>query len=130
MGFREADFERVHFLDFVPFEQLAHLYTLATLLVVPPYYEGFGFALMGAMASGCPAVVSTNGACPEVVGDTALLADPDSPADFAAKIERLLSDEPLRRELRRKALARAATWTWEKTARLTLEGLTRAVRRP
>ncbi len=129
MGFTEADFERVHFLDFVPFEHLAHLYSLATLLIVPPYYEGFGFGLMGAMAAGCPAVVSSAGACPEVVGDAALLADPESPADFAAQIERLLSDEPLRRELRRRALERAATWTWEKTARLTLEGLTRAARR-
>ena len=77
----------------MPFEQLAKLYTLATLIIVPPYYEGFGFGLMGAMACGCPAVVSTAGACPEVVGDTALLADPNDPAHFAAKIEQLLSDE-------------------------------------
>lgn len=129
-GFGEADFERVHFLNFVPFEQLAKLYTLATLIIVPPYYEGFGFGLMGAMACGCPAVASTAGACPEVVGDTALLADPNDPAQFAAKIEQLLSDEALRQELRRKAIDRAATWTWEKTARLTLEGLRQVAPKP
>jgi len=127
IGFSEADFERVHFVNFVPFEELAILYSLAELFVHPPFYEGFGFALLGAMACGCPAVVSKTGTCPEVVADTAFLADPHDPADVANKILLILNNDAIRQELKKKAMKRAATFTWEKAARLTLKGLTRVV---
>jgi glycosyltransferase involved in cell wall biosynthesis len=127
LGFQEADFERVHFINFVPFKELAKLYSLADLIVVPPFYEGFGFALLGALACGCPAVVSKTGTCPEVVGNAGLLADPHDPADIAEKILAVTNDENLRQTLRKKGLERAATFTWEKAARLTLDALTGVV---
>jgi glycosyltransferase involved in cell wall biosynthesis len=127
LGFNDGDFERVQFVNFVPFEELPKLYSLADLIVVPPFYEGFGFSLLGAMACGCPAVVSKTGTCPEVVEDSALLADPRDPIDIAEKILSLLTNEDLRQTLKKKALKRAGTFTWEKTARLTLEGLVRVV---
>jgi glycosyltransferase involved in cell wall biosynthesis len=127
MGFNSADLERVHFVDFVPFEELAKLYSLADLGVFPAYYEGFGFALLGAMACGCPVIASETGACPEVVAGTAPLANPYDPSDFAAKILSVLNDEKLRQEIREKGLERAASLTWEKTARLTLDGFINAV---
>lgn len=46
-GYTEKDFERIHFINFVPFEELQNLYNLADLIVVPPTYEGFGFTLLG-----------------------------------------------------------------------------------
>jgi glycosyltransferase involved in cell wall biosynthesis len=130
LGFQKSDFERVHFINFVPFKELAKLYSLADLIVVPPFYEGFGFSLLGALACGCPAVVSKTGTCPEVVGDSALLVDPHDPADIARKILCVLNDENLRETLRRKGLERAATFTWEKAARLTLDALTGVVNKP
>ncbi|HEX9739663.1 MAG TPA: glycosyltransferase, partial [Ignavibacteriaceae bacterium] len=68
IGFKEQDFKRVHFINFVPFEEIQNIYSLAGLTVVPSYYESFGFTLLGAIACGCPTVVSTAGACSEVVG--------------------------------------------------------------
>jgi glycosyltransferase involved in cell wall biosynthesis len=130
MGFKEADFERVHFINFVPFEELAKLLSLGDLIVHPPFYEGFGFTLLAAMASGCPVIASTTGTCPEVTEDAAILADPRDPTDVAAKILMVLRDEDLRRTLRTKGLQRASQFTWEKTAMKTLEGFNEAVSRP
>ena len=129
MGFKDADFQRVHFINFVPFEELAKLFSLADLIVAPPFYEGFGFTLLGAMASGCPAITSKTGTCPEVTEGAAILADPRNPTDVAAKILMVLRDEDLRQRLRTKGLQRAAQFTWEKTAMRTLEGLSRVVSR-
>ena len=130
VGLTDQDFARVHFVNFIPFEEVPNLYSLADLLVVPAYYESFGFTLLGAIACGCPAVVSTTGAFAEVVGDGALYADPHSPADCAEKIVRVLQNDALRKELQQKNLARAATYTWEKTARLTLQGIAQAIDPP
>ena len=73
--------------------------------------------------AGCPAVVSKTGTCPEVVGDSALLADPHDATDIAQKIVAVINDENVRQTLRKKGLKRAATFTWDKTARLTLDAL-------
>jgi len=128
-GFTEKDFERVHFINFIPFEELQNIYSLAELIVVPPTYEGFGFTLLGALACGCPAVASKTGTCPEVVGDAALLADPFSPEDFAEKILMLINDNNLKENLREKGLKRAHSLSWEKAAELTLKGLYKAVKK-
>jgi glycosyltransferase involved in cell wall biosynthesis len=126
-GWHESDLEGISFLGFLPHEDLVALYNLADLFVMPSFYEGFGFSLVEAMASGCPVVASRTGACPEVSGGASLLADPNDPSDFSDKILSVLRDENLRQELRKKGLERAAFFNWERTARLTLEGLTRAV---
>jgi glycosyltransferase involved in cell wall biosynthesis/putative flippase GtrA len=126
-GFTGKDFDRVHFVNFVPFNELQYFYSLADLITLPIYYESFSFTLLGAMACGCPAVVSTTGAFHEVIGDGALYADPHSPEDFADKIMQVLNNEYLQDELKKKSLKRAQTYTWEKTAQDTLKGLYKAV---
>jgi len=123
IGFKDRDFERVHFINFIPFSEIQNIFSLADVTVVPSYYESFGFTLLGAIACGCPTVVSTAGACSEVVGDAGLYADPDSPEDFANKILMVLKNEELRKELKKKSLERSAKFTWQKTARLTLKGI-------
>jgi glycosyltransferase involved in cell wall biosynthesis len=128
-GWGGADFEGVRFLNFVPHEELAALYNLADLFVIPSFYEGFGFTLVEAMACGCPVIASKAGACPEVTGGAALLADPLDPADFAAKILTVLNNEDLRQKLRKRSLRRAGFFNWEVAARLTLRDLTQAVNR-
>jgi glycosyltransferase involved in cell wall biosynthesis len=128
-GFTEADLARVHFIHFVPFGELGKLYNLAEVCVMTPFYEGFGFALMGALACGIPTVTAGAGACPEVVADGALLADPYDPADIAAKIRRLIDDPDLRADLRARGLRRMSELTWKRCAQETLAGLARSVRR-
>jgi glycosyltransferase involved in cell wall biosynthesis len=123
LGFRGGDFDRVRFLDFVPHTDIAGLYTLADLFVLPSYYEGFGFVMVEAMACGCPVVASREGACPEVSNGAALLADPYDPKDFAEKIRSVIRDESLRGKLRSDGFERAKFFDGEKTARLTIRML-------
>ncbi len=123
MGFTENDFERVHFVNFIPFSEIQNIYSLAELLIVPSYYESFGFSLLGAIACGCPAVVSTAGACSEVVGNAALYADPNLPEEFADKIVTILKDKKLWTKLKKKSIERASIFTWENSAKTFLEGL-------
>jgi glycosyltransferase involved in cell wall biosynthesis len=126
-GFTQADFEKVHFIPFIPFNELQNIHSLSELIVAPSYYESFSFTLLGAMACGCPSVVSTIGGFHEVIGDAALYADPHSPEDVAAKILQVLNDEDLRQRMKSKGLERAARYTWENTARPILQGLTQTV---
>ena len=126
-GWTNDQLEGIHFTGFIPHEELPKLYNLADLFVVPSFYEGFGMTTVEAMACGCPVVASQTGACPEVTGGAALLADPYDPADFACKMMAVLSNEGLRQELRKKSIERSASFSWEQSGRLVLDGLTRVV---
>jgi glycosyltransferase involved in cell wall biosynthesis len=120
LGFEGDDFTRVHFLGFVPHEELPALYSAADLFTIPSLYEGFGFTLLEAMACGCPCIASRTGACPETAGDAALLADPADPEDFADKIVRVLDDRTLARELSERSVRRARGFSWSGTAQAML----------
>lgn len=110
----------VRFLENVPDEDLPALYTGAALLAMPSFYEGFGLPALEAMACGTPVVLSDRGSLPEVGGEAAVWVDPDNPEDIAAGIARVLEDPTLRERLRAAGLAQAARFTWEETARKTL----------
>lgn len=122
-GFTEKDFDRVHFIGFVPFQELPSFYGIADLIVLPVFYESFSFSLLGAMACGCPAIVSTTGAFQEIAGDGALYADPYSPQDFADKIAQTLTNEDLRISLIKMSFMKARQYTFKRTAQETLNGL-------
>jgi len=128
VGFTSADFEGVHFLGFINHEDMPKLYNLAELFVIPSFYEGCPSTLLEAMACGCPVVASQSGACPDLGDGAPVLANPYDPSDFATKITSVLTNEVFRQELKRKSLERAASFSWERTAKLTLAGLIRAAR--
>jgi len=113
--------DQVHFLGRVEAEDLPYLYNAARLLVQPSFYEGFGLPPLEAMACGTPVIVSNVSALPEVVGDAGLMVDPQNISELAVGMYRLLTDEGLRDEMIRKGLARAACFSWDRTARETLE---------
>jgi glycosyltransferase involved in cell wall biosynthesis len=107
----------VRFLGYLPEETLAVMYRLAAVFVFPSLYEGFGLPPLEAMASGTPVVTSNLSSLPEVAGDAAVLVDPYDPDSIAGGIERVLTDETVRRTLRQKGLARARQFSWEESVR-------------
>ena len=111
----------VRFLGYLPEETLAVMYRLAGVFVFPSLYEGFGLPPLEAMASGTPVVTSNVSSLPEVAGDAAVLVDPYDPQAIADGIYRVLTDEELRRDLRRKGLARAQQFSWEDSVRRVRE---------
>jgi glycosyltransferase involved in cell wall biosynthesis len=111
----------VRFLGYVPEDTLAVMYRLASVFVFPSLYEGFGLPPLEAMASGTPVVTSNLSSLPEVAGDAALLVDPYDPASIADGIERVLSDDSLRRQLRARGIARAHQFSWESSVRRVRE---------
>ena len=113
--------DTVKHLGYVTDGELRALYEHAACFIFPSFYEGFGLPPLEAMACGCPVITSNAASLPEVCGDAALYCDPYSPEDIAAKIALLMSDEALRDSLHKKGLARARQFTWEQTARQTLE---------
>jgi alpha-1,3-rhamnosyl/mannosyltransferase len=110
----------VRYLGYLPENDLAALMAGSAVFVMPSLYEGFGLPVLEAMASGVPVVTSRGGALEEVAGDAAILVDPQDTEEIAAGIQRVLDDSALRETLVRKGLARAAQFSWERTARETL----------
>jgi glycosyltransferase involved in cell wall biosynthesis len=113
-----ADRSRVKVAGFVPDADLARLYAEAAVFCFPSHFEGFGLPVLEAMAHGAPIVTSRHTSAAEVAGDAAVLVDPASPESIAEGIERVLTDADLARRLSGSATARAAEFTWERTARL------------
>lgn len=113
--------DAVRFTGYVSDEELRDLYGQCLAHVHPALYEGFGLTLLEAMAQGAPVIAANDSSIPEVVGAAALLASPDEPEEWAAMMRRVLSDSVLREDLARRGRARAATFTWEGTARETLD---------
>ena len=119
----------VGFSGLVADEDLPAVYGGAAALVLPSLEEGFGLPALEAMACGAPVIVSTRGALPEVVGDAGVLVDPERPEALTAALTRVLGNEIEREAMRRRGLARAATFTAERTAGRVIEVLQAAAGR-
>jgi glycosyltransferase involved in cell wall biosynthesis len=117
----------VRFPAWVSAEELEGLWSIARAFVFPSLYEGFGLPVLEAMARGVPVACSDASSLPEVAGDAALLFDPHDEAEIAEAISRLLGDESLRARLRALGAAQVQRFTWERTARWTLESYARAM---
>jgi glycosyltransferase involved in cell wall biosynthesis len=113
--------ERVKFLGYVPDEDLPMLYSAATAFAFPSVYEGFGLPPLEAMACGAPVISSNASSLPEVVGEGGLLVSPMDVRAWREAIERVLSDEMLRRDLSLRGLTQAAKFSWKISAAQTRE---------
>jgi glycosyltransferase involved in cell wall biosynthesis len=117
----------VRFPSWVSAEELEGLWDLASAFVFPSLYEGFGLPVLEAMARGVPVACSNASSLPEVAGDAALLFDPNSPAEIANALRRLLSDRALRARLKSLGRERVSHFAWERAASLTLASYARAL---
>ncbi len=104
-------------------EDLPYLMNGAALFVFPSLYEGFGIPILEAMACGTLVVASGIPALREVAGEAAYLVDPYSPENMAEGINRVLTDEHLREDLKIRGLERARQFSWERCAKETWEVL-------
>ena len=122
--------KHVRFFGFVPDQTLAALYRLASVFVFPSLYEGFGLPPLEAMASGTPVITSNVSSLPEVVGDAALLIDPYEPGRDRRRDARACSTTTdLRADLqRRRGLARAREFSWERSIARVQDDLRRGHR--
>jgi glycosyltransferase involved in cell wall biosynthesis len=119
-GYMKAETTQIRELGYVPDADLPALYAGARLLLMPSLYEGFGLPCLEAMASGTPVVAANTSALPETCGDAALLVEPE---DFAEAATAAVTTEATR--LTEAGLARAARFTWERTARATDQAIGR-----
>jgi glycosyltransferase involved in cell wall biosynthesis len=114
--------DKIHFPGYVPQENLALWYNAATLFVYPSFFEGFGLPVLEAMACGTPLITSTVSSLPEVTGEAgvACLVEPGQTEVLAQRLAELMARPELRAEMRGRGLARAAQFSWEKTAQETV----------
>lgn len=113
--------DRIQFFGFVTDDDLLHLYNACDVLVFPSFYEGFGLPVLEAMACGRAVICSNTSALPEVVDGAAILFDPYAVDEIVRAMADLLLDGELRARMERLGLQRAAHFSWQKTARRTLE---------
>jgi glycosyltransferase involved in cell wall biosynthesis len=112
---------RVRDLGYVPDDLRPTLLAGARAFVYPSLYEGFGLPPLEAMACGTPVLTSNVSALPEVMGDAALFVDPEDVSELATALVRMWHDDTLRADLRARGLARARQFSWDRTARLTID---------
>jgi glycosyltransferase involved in cell wall biosynthesis len=106
---------------YVPDDDLPALYQAADVFVYPSLFEGGGLPILEAMAAGTPVIAARTSALPETVGDAGILVDPLNVDELARELLRLALDRNTRSDLKRKGLARSATFSWQAAAERTLE---------
>jgi glycosyltransferase involved in cell wall biosynthesis len=112
---------RIHFTGFVSDDDLLELYNACDCFVFPSFYEGFGLPILEAMACGRAVACSNTTSMPEVADGAGLLFDPHQTGEITRALKDLLLDSELRGRMERLGLQRAASFTWKKSARATLE---------
>ena len=113
--------EDVAFLGHITDRDLKALYHGASLMVFPSLFEGFGLPVLEAMVSGTPVVCSNHCSLPEVAADAAVLVDPTSEEALASAVLDVLGDAELSDRLRAAGLQRSSEFTWQETARKTVQ---------
>jgi glycosyltransferase involved in cell wall biosynthesis len=106
----------IKFLGYISQTEKEILYSAASILAYPSFYEGFGFPPLEAMTYGLPVVCSNVSSLPEVVGDAALMVNPFRAEEIAAALQLILTDNNLRERLAAKGYARVKLFFWDKAA--------------
>jgi glycosyltransferase involved in cell wall biosynthesis len=111
----------VRFMGFVPIEMLRIFYDAAKVFVFPSLYEGFGLPPLEAMAHGTPVVTSNTSSLPEVVGNAAVLVNPENVFEIMRALHRVLLDQSVRDKLKMRSYEQAKKFSWDDSARKVLD---------
>jgi len=111
----------VRFLGFIPIEVLRIFYDEAKVFVFPSLYEGFGLPPLEAMAHGTPVVTSNVSSLPEVVGNAAVLVNPENVFEIMRALHRVLMDKSLRDRMKERGYQQAMRFSWEISVRRVLQ---------
>lgn len=111
----------VRFLGFVPIDVLRIFYDQAKIFVFPSLYEGFGLPPLEAMAHATPVVTSNTSSIPEVVGNAAVMVNPENVFEIMRALHRVLLDQPLRDKLKARGLEQAAKFSWDASVARMME---------
>jgi glycosyltransferase involved in cell wall biosynthesis len=117
----------VRFFGFVPYSILRVFYQSAELFAFPSLYEGFGLPPLEAMASGTPVLASNTSSLPEVLGDAALLVNPENVFEIARGLKAILLEDTLRERLIEKGSKHISRFSWKSAAQQVVEAYERAV---
>jgi glycosyltransferase involved in cell wall biosynthesis len=120
-GFSDGQLEGVLFIGFIPNDRIHMAYQLADCFVLATLCESFGIPILEALATGCPAIVPSTCAGPEVAGSAARLIDPYKEDEIAQALLDVTSSEQLRERFRQDGIRRARCFTWQQAARRILE---------
>jgi glycosyltransferase involved in cell wall biosynthesis len=110
----------VRFFGYVPYETLGVFYKSAQIFVFPSLYEGFGLPPLEAVANGTPVLTSNTSSLPEVMGDAAMLVNPENVFEISKGLKHLLFDANLRSKLIARGYQQARKYSWKKSAELVL----------
>ncbi len=111
----------VRFLGFVPIGVLRIFYDLAKVFVFPSLYEGFGLPPLEAMAHGTPVVTSNTSSIPEVVGNAAVMVNPENVFEIMHALHKVLVDQGVREKLKARGMFQAQRFSWDGSVRRMLE---------
>jgi glycosyltransferase involved in cell wall biosynthesis len=113
--------KKVDYHASVPLAKLGLYYNAADAFAFPSYYEGFGFPVLEAMASGCPSITSNTASLPEVAGKACLSLDPFDVEGMAQGIKRIISSDSLSQKLSRQGLLQSKNFSWKSCAKKTFK---------
>ena len=111
--------EKIKFIGQVPYSKLPYFYNAADVVVVPSYYESFGFVALEANSSGLPVIASDVGGLPDIIKDgvNGYLFSTRKPKDLISKMDKLYNNHILRKIMGENAIRISSQFSWEKTAR-------------
>lgn len=117
--------EGIEFLGHIDKSRLPEFYSRAEIFVFPSIRESFGHPIVEAMSCGVPILISNLSYAHEICGDAAVYFDPFNPKDIADKIIKVLENDGLKADLRRRSIERATRFSWEKCFEETINVLKR-----
>ena len=115
---RSSCASKIIFIDYVSEEEKFYFYQLAKVFVYISFYEGFGFPPLEAAACGVPTVVSASSSALEVLGNAALLCDPNNPKEVAEAIKQYLKDEAFKNRMIALGEKRVEMFNWNRSAEI------------
>jgi glycosyltransferase involved in cell wall biosynthesis len=111
----------VRFLGYVSIDVLRIFFDMAKVFVFPSLYEGFGLPPLEAMAHGTPVVASNTSALPEVVGNAALMVNPENVFEISRALQRVLTDQCLRERMKAAGIEQSQRFSWDASVLRMLE---------